>query len=309
MRDPSGGPNPARIIIVVVALVLLAVLGYFGWHRFMQWHEQEVRTAVDREKQKIEQQREEPGEDIFKSRKPKQPDKEKPEQEISGRRLEEVFGEPVFRDQDIDCAVLEQQIKSFFEYLEKSKGIGSGEKGAYEIFEEMINDLAMTPPLVSEETRNLSNLLKNRAHFFRVLGKERIKLVLAVLGFDTEVLEHAMDNFYNYFVAENCCEDYSGSCISDETLYEFAAFFLDTLSGQSYLMRRDAPIRALVYYYSVLVLDRAIEKGINSYGIDIRPRIEDAAGEIRDRNDLRFQRRYLETLDELREKYGGAPAD
>ncbi|MFW6052642.1 MAG: hypothetical protein ACOC8I_01900 [Desulfosalsimonas sp.] len=309
MRDPSGGPNPARIIIVVVALVLLGVLGYFGWHRFMQWHEQEVSTAVDRERKKIEIELDEPREEIPKSKKPKKSDEEKQEEEISRRRLEDVFGEPVFRDQAGDCAALERRIKSFFEYLENSKGIGSGEKGAYEIFEEMTKDLAETPPLVSEETRNLSNLLKNRAHFFRVLGKDRIKLALTVLSSDKEVLEHAVGNFYNYFVEENCCEDYLGFCISDETLYEYSAFFLDTLSGQSYLMRRDVPIRALVYYYSVVFLDRAIEKGINSYGIDIRPRIEDATAEIRTRNDLRFQTRYLETLDELREKYGEASAD
>ncbi|MFP4667801.1 MAG: hypothetical protein ACOCQI_01595 [Desulfosalsimonas sp.] len=304
MRDPSGGPNPAKIIIIVVALVLLGVLGYFGWHKFMQWHEEEVRTAVERERDEIEEQRRQPREETLRTRRPEEPDEKerRQEREASKKRLEDVFGEPVFGEKEADCAELERRIKSFFDHLE-SRGIGSGEKGAYEIFKEMVEDLGKTPPLVSGETRNLSNLLKNRAHFYRVLGKERIKLVLAVLDSDNEVLEHAMDNLYNYFAAENCCQDYFGSCIPDETFYEYAAFFLDTLSGQSYLMRRSSTLRTLVYYYSVLLLDRAIEQGINSYGIDIRQQIENAADEIKSEKDLRFQTRYLETLDTLREKY------
>ncbi|MFP4571976.1 MAG: hypothetical protein ACLFNW_03290, partial [Desulfobacterales bacterium] len=303
MRDPSGGSNPARIIIVVVALVLLGVLGYFGWHQFMQWHEDEVHTAVEQERNRIEEQQRDIRQEALKRRE-KSPE-QKREEEVSRKRLEDVFGEPVFKKEDEDCARLELQIRSFFDYLETNRGIGSDEKSAYEIFADMTEDLAETPPLVSGETRNLSNLLKNRAHFFRVLGKDRIKLVIAVLRSDKDVLEHAMHNFYRYFVLEKCCEDYFGSCIPEETLYEYAAFFLDTLSGQSYLMRRDAPIRTLVRYYSVLILDRSIEKGLNRYGIDVRDRIEEVADEINARNDLHFQKRYIKRLNTLREKYRG----
>ncbi|MFW6081431.1 MAG: hypothetical protein ACOC7W_05915, partial [Desulfosalsimonas sp.] len=177
------------------------------------------------------------------------------------------------------------------------------DKGAFEIFREMVEDLAETPPLVSGEARNLSSVLRNRAHFFRVLGKDRIELVIAVMRSEKDVLEHVMYNLYRYFVSEKCCEEYSGSCIPDETLYEYAAFFLDTLSGQGYLMRRHAELRTLSIYYSVLVLDRSAELGINRHGIDIRPRIEDAQSEVEASSGLRFKDRYLSRLQNLREKY------
>ncbi|MCF8025060.1 MAG: hypothetical protein K9J79_04030 [Desulfobacteraceae bacterium] len=302
MRNPSGGSNPARIIIVIVALVLLGVLGFFGWHRLMQWHEKEVQTAVEGERQKMAEQRSDNREDIFKWLE-ENVERKRP-QGASKERLEDVFGKPVFKEETEECGRLERQIRSFFNYLETARGIGSKEKGAYEIFNEMIEDLAKTPPLVSGESRNLATLFRNRAHFFRVLGKDRIKLVLAVLRSDSDVLEHAMYNFYRYFISQECCREYFGSCIPEKTLYEYAAFFLDTLSGQSYLMRREAAIRTLTRYYSVLMLDRAIKQGINRHGIDLRPYIAELTNNIENRTDLRFKRRYLNKLDRLKEKYG-----
>lgn len=303
MRDPSGGFNPARIIIVIVVLVLLGVLGFFGWHRLMQWHEDEISTMVEQERRKMAEQRGDTSEEVLKLL--EESADRKQESEASEKRLEEVFGEPVFKEEkeEEECGQLESQVRSFFEYLEERRGIGSGDKGAHEIFEEMVGDLAETPPLVSAEARDLSNLLRNRAHFFRVLGKDRIELVLAMLRSEKDVLEHAMHNFYRYFVSEKCCEDYFGSCVPEKTLYEYAAFFLDTMSGQGYLMRRSGAVRTLTRYYSVLILDRAIEQGINRHGIDIRPSIEDVAANIDARSDLSFQRRYLNKLDRLMEKY------
>lgn len=303
MRDPYGRSNPARIIIVIVVLVMLGALGYFGWHRLMQWHEKEVDSAVEKEREKLESRQTETRKEVIEWLE-KNVDRQKPEK-ISEKRLEDVFGKPVFKESQQECDRLEMRIRSFFDYLDRKRGLGSEEKSSYEVFSAMMDDLAENPPLVSGEVRNLSNLFNNRAHFFRVLGKERIEMVLSVLDAESDVLEHAMSNFYKYYVSEKCCELHFRSCIPEKTLYEYAAFFLDTLSGRSYLMRRDSSIRTLTRYYSVLVLDRAIQRGINQHGIDIRPHIEDALSDVRAIGSrLRFNRRYVEKLKQLRKKYG-----
>ncbi|MFO7932345.1 MAG: hypothetical protein ACQETG_02455 [Thermodesulfobacteriota bacterium] len=304
MRDPSGGSNPARIIIVIVVLALIGVLGFFVWHRFMQWHEEQLSTAVEEERRQVKEELPDTREEIVRwleENTELEPRRQQPK--VSKKRMEDVFGEPVLKGEDRGCPRMERQLVSFFDYLDTKHDIGSEDKAAYEIFEEMIEDLAQTPPLVTGEARNLSNLLKNRAHFFRVLGKDRIELAIAVLRSDRDVLEHAMNNFYRYLVSEKCCKEYFGTCIPEETLYEYAAFFLDTLAGQGYLMRRDAGIRTLSLYYSLLVLDRAADQGINRHGIDIRPRIDDALNEVEATGGLRFKKRYISRLQDLKQKY------
>jgi len=85
--------------------------------------------------------------------------------------------------------------------------------------------------------------------------------------------------------------------------YEYAGFFLNSLGGRSYLLRRDPGVRILTTYYSVLILDRANEEDLNRHGIDIRPHIDSVAQEIRNSRGLVFQKQYLDRLEALREKY------
>ncbi|MBS3732582.1 MAG: hypothetical protein KGY42_06715 [Desulfobacterales bacterium] len=308
MRDPSGRSNPARAIIIVVAVVMVAVLGFFGWQRIMQWHESQVQSAVEQAKREMAAQQPQTEEEVLDWLE-KNVDRQRPPS-VSEERMVEVFGEPVFTDRETKhdqlstCDQLERRIASFFDYLDRKKGIGADEKGTYEVFAEMMNDIAETPPLVSAEIRKLSSLLRNRSHFYRVLGKDRIGMLVSVLRAEDDVLEPAMANFYKYYVSEKCCENRRRDCIPDKTLYAYAAFFLDTLGGQSYLMRRDSMVRTLTRYYSVLILDRAIDQGINRHGLNIRPHIANVLNTVRGRNDLRLQRRYIAKLEQLRADYG-----
>lgn len=308
MRDPSGRSNPARAIIIIVVVVMVAVLGFFGWQRVMQWHENQVQTAVEQAKKEMAAQQPQTEEEVLNWL--EENVERKPSPSVSEERMSEVFGAPVFTDRETKdqqlstCDQVERRIESFLDYLDKKKDIGADDKSTHEIYAEMMTDIAETPPLVSAEIRNLSSLLRNRSHFYRVLGKDRIEMVRTVLKTEDDVLEPAMANFYKYYVSEKCCENRLQDCIPDETLYEYAAFFLDTLGGQSYLMRRDSMLRTLTRYYSVLILDHAIEQGIDSHGLDIRPHIADVLSAVRSRTDLRLQRRYIAKLEQLRDKHG-----
>ena len=87
------------------------------------------------------------------------------------------------------------------------------------------------------------------------------------------------------------------------TLYEYAGFFLNSVGGRSYLLRRDSRVRILTTYYCVLIVDRANQEEANRHGIDIRPHIDSVAEEIGNHRGLVFQKEYLDALAGLQEKY------
>jgi len=87
------------------------------------------------------------------------------------------------------------------------------------------------------------------------------------------------------------------------TLYEYAGFFLNSVGGRSYLLRRDSRVRILTTYYCVLIVDRANQQEANRHGIDIRPHIDSVAEEIGNQRGLVFQKEYLDALAGLQEKY------
>ena len=124
-------------------------------------------------------------------------------------------------------------------------------------------------------------------------------MVKNIFALENDVLEKAMADFYAYYVSGDCCENDKESCLSLNTLYEYAGFFTNTFAGRSYLFRRKSAIRCLMDYYAVLILDRANEAGINRYGIDIRPQIDLALDNIVNRNNLVFQDQYLKKINRL----------
>ena len=154
---------------------------------------------------------------------------------INSERITEVLGEPSAAvSPDLskpNCDILNDKIKSFFDYLQKKSYMPSGQTGVHpsEVFFGIIQDLSTSLPLVTGETLDIVNLMHNQAHFFRTLSKDRIEVVKEVLSAEEDVLEHVMANFYAYYVTKNCCKNDEQVCISFNTLYEYSAFFLHCL--------------------------------------------------------------------------------
>jgi hypothetical protein len=164
-------------------------------------------------------------------------------------------------------------------------------------------ELAEEPPLVSGEMGTVSALLKNVAHFDRILEKERIELVKDILAAESEVTENAFALVFLWLISGNRCGEDLAVRPSDRALYEYAGFFLDTLAGKAYLLRRGSLVRTLLGYYSVLILDRANERGLNSHGVDIRPHIDRLRDDVSNQSQLKFQPLYLEELNRLKRAY------
>jgi hypothetical protein len=304
---PETRSPEKKIVIFIIAVVILAVCGYAGFRQVMKWHENKMRTADLAHQEHmaettagLQQEIHELEDKMAMLTPPAVPEE----------RIEEVFGTIPSESPagtEPPCDLLKEEIDSFFDYLRQydeapDAGIGKDPRA---VFNGMLLALAANPPLVVDETRDIISLKHNLAHFFRVLKKDRIEMVKNILTAEADVLEHAMANFYRYYVTSDCCDNAEESCLSIQTLYEYAGFFTSTIAGKSYLFRRPSAIRSLIQYYAVLILDRAETEGINRYGIDIRPHIDLVMDTIRGQRNLIFQDRYLKKLSGLQEKYAG----
>jgi hypothetical protein len=171
-------------------------------------------------------------------------------------------------------------------------------------FSHLLQKLIDHPPVVADETNDLFTLLKNTAHFFRILGKDNIIMLKGILDHEKSSFENILKTFYALTdYPEALAREYSLTLPRD-ALYDYAGFFLNTMGGRLYLFRRDSISRMAVSFYSILLMDRAGDEGANKYGIDLRPSIDSLISEIENTgNKLLLKEKYLDTLYDLKEKY------
>ena len=220
-----------------------------------------------------------------------------------------VFGTPApDRNTDAmptDCEKVDVQMLSFFNYLDSRSDLSVREihGGSAGFFRECAALLMADPPVNIGEMQELFRLVKNVTHFYRVLGKKRLMLAKDILTSEERVLEPAMAVFYTT-IAE-CGMPLTGDAqpLSIDRLYDYASYFLNTLGGRSYLLRRESKMRMLVSYYAILIVDRANDEKFNRYGIDVRPYIDYLFYDISNQKGLSYRERYLTRLTALRNKY------
>lgn len=322
MREHQfSSSGSGKLIAVLVAVIVCAGAAYFGYVMVMQWHDKAVRRNVAQKEAQLAETvgRLENELNRLKQETAAKPPARSTSADSPEERIQKVFGESgesVAADtmegrkaiEAPGCFRLEKQISSFFNYLDQqgyTEAASVEAEGTREVFEQMLADIVDNPPLVVGETQDMVSLMHNQAHFFRILNEERVELIKYILNTDAEILEHAMVNFYEYYVNKGGCGDSEEAQVPLETFYEYAGFFLNTLSGKSYLMRRNSPVRCLTRYYSVRILDQANKAGLNRFGIDIRPHIRMARDDVSHQSALLYQDAYIEALNELGAKYSG----
>lgn len=200
---------------------------------------------------------------------------------------------------------IEKQIIAFFTYLDRKKYAEASKLkgGTYRQFQIGVDLLSQKLPIISGETDNLFRILKNLAHMYSVLGKDRVNLIKDILGNEPELVETAMRNFFLWFTMDSAAlKDLKGRP-SDRVLYVYSGYFLQTIGGRGYLLRRDSKVRTLTYHYCVLLLDRANDDKLNSFGIDIRPHIKTSINNVKNQIGLKDRKKYLLELNKLAAKY------
>jgi hypothetical protein len=287
---------------VLIVLVLI-VIGVAAWNLFTDWQDRQAETTRQQENKEWRQQAEALSKKVaeLETELKTVQDEKAPEGKAA-----EVFGPaataPASPEKAADAESTDRQILAFFSYLDGRDFVKAYalDGGTYAQYTAAVAELSINLPKVAGETDSLYTTLKNVSHFFRVLGKKRTELVAQILKNEQEILEPAMRVFYQWFTGP------AGTLKGKPSLpvmYEYSSYFLNTLGGRSYLMRRDSKVRLLTTYYCIRILDRANDSGMNPNGIDIRPLIASTTNDIHNQKGLIYQKSYLAELSRLSGKY------
>jgi hypothetical protein len=204
------------------------------------------------------------------------------------------------------CQPAAQVSTDFYSHLDKQPyfqnfGIPTSSEAH---FKQLIQRLLENPPIVSRETDDLFNILQNTAHFFRIIGKKNISVLKGILDREKPSFEGVLENFYLVTSIPDCAQKELNLAMSQEALYEYAGFFLNTMGGRLYLFRRDSISRLTVNFYAILIVDQANDEENNSYGIELTTPINSLISEIEAANDqLKMKDTYLDVLYDLKVKY------
>ncbi len=287
-------------------LLVLGVLGYVVYNQVLKWHETTMDASLEQRRATWQEESERLEREIADLKEKLELEKEAT---LPEDRLKAVFGEDVDvvegGQDESPQEEADRKVREFFAYLDGQEYVQAHDldRGTFETFRAMVDRLEAHPPAVSAELKDPFLLIRNIAHFYRVLGKRNLRLAREVLVEEAEIAEPIGAVLYEWLLPEDPAGEATEGRPSLKALYEYAGFFLNSVGGRSYLLRRDPRVRVLTAYYCVRILDLANEEEINRHGIDIRPHIESVSEEVRSQRGLVDQKEYLDTLASLREKY------
>jgi hypothetical protein len=302
---------------IIVAIVVIVVSAFFIYSKFAGWHASKLETTVKQERKSWRDKTDQMKQEIATL---KQELAVVKGQAVSQDKLASVFGEPQQEDKKVaqqltgklsegkkqpSFAEVEGHIMAFFSYMDDQEYVQSYKfkEGTYHQYQIAIKKLSSKLPIITGEISSLYNIVRNVAHFYRVMGKERVLLIKQLLQNESEVIESVMRTFYQWFTMDDEGQSTVQGRPSMRNMYEYAGYILNTLGGRSYLLRRDPKVRTLTTYYCVLMLDKANDEELNSKGIDIRPYIGSSLMEIENQTGFVYQKEYLTKLRELKLKY------
>ncbi|TFG90361.1 MAG: hypothetical protein E4H15_07745 [Syntrophobacterales bacterium] len=274
--------------VMVFAGVLLALILVFFLYRgtFLPGE----KAALKKQSRIVSKESESPGESVRKKIEITPPKEETP-------RL------PAAEEADHD--IVHERVEQLFAYLDEQEYIQAYnlKEGSYRHFLGIVSKLSARPPVVSGEMNDLSLLRSNIAHFLRVMGRTDVSLTLDILSHEGEKIEGAMEVLYEWSVRE--AQRKEGAIEADMGgLYEYAAFFLNTVAGKAYLLRRESRVRILLTFYSILILDRANTEKLNRHGVDILPHVNLLIDDLKRYKGLEQKDEYLAQLISIRENTG-----
>jgi len=204
------------------------------------------------------------------------------------------------------CQESARTIKEFYQHVDEQPYIQNhGLNTSSEThFTSLIQKLLNNPPVVSGETNDLFTILQNTAHFFRIIGKDNILLIKAILDQEKDRYEHVLAEFYTLLHIPDCPAASFNLHVPPSSPYDYAGFFLSTMGGRLYLFRRDSMSRMVVSFYAILLIDEANKNASNKYGIEIAEAIDRFIEEMESTTyDLQLKSLYLDKLYDLKEQY------
>lgn len=286
-------------LIIIVSVLIIALIVFIIFTFLNKWHSSQIVNTKEAENAKFQQVLGKLEKDIVEL---KSEIKLQKETILPSEEIKAVFGET--NPKKIDCKELKKNIMVFFSYLDqKGYNISQGDKGCYGLYMDSLSKLKKNPPVLSNDSAGTLTLLRSMSHFYRIFGKRDLKTIRQIIENESAMLEPAMVVFYDWFTNAKECKASPEDIPSIETLYNYSCFFLNTIAGKSYLLRRSSKIRILASYYCILIIDKANDETLNQYGYDIRANIVLLYDDIKNHQKLLYKKIYLEKLNDISKKY------
>ncbi len=203
------------------------------------------------------------------------------------------------------CLQMRKEISEYFDYIAKKDyfkqmSLGTDPK---ERLKAVIERLTARPPIPGGEGSDPSILLNNIYYLFRTLDKGDLRLLKEFLTAEGEDLELELALLYRWAMTGEKCGDDGISRPSFDLLYLMSGFFLNTIGGRAYLLRRPAPLRTIISYYCVSVLHEANLRGKNFYGIDIVPHLKNIKEDLSNTRNLLLKEEYNKQVSAMERHY------
>ncbi|MGD9157382.1 MAG: hypothetical protein PVG39_03155, partial [Desulfobacteraceae bacterium] len=224
-------------ITIVICVVILVILGILGYRALESRHKKDLDAALEQEKTQWQGKNEELTDKIDSLKRTISTltgDADLIEDEDINSDDEAMSKTPGEEPEDIESIEeVERRIASFFVHLDQQNYIKKyGFAGSsYNEYEEIIQKISEKTPLLGNETESLYNMFLNIAHFYRVLGSEKLSLIKDVLTYENENIESTMRYFYLWYTYDGKDRKRIKGRPSQQILYEYAGFFLNTIGG------------------------------------------------------------------------------
>ena len=228
---------------IIVAIVVILASAFFIYIKFAGWHATKLEATVKQENEiwrnKTEQMRKEiatlkqelaavkgqnaPPDKLAEVFGEEQPEVGEATQQLGGK-IPDGEKQPIF-------AEIENRIMAFFNYMDNQEYVQSYKfkEGTYRQYQIAFKKLSSKPPIVTGETSSLYNIVRNVAHFYRVMGKKRVLLIKQSLQNESEVIESVMRTFYLWFTLNDERQSSVQGRPSMKNMYDYCGFFLNTL--------------------------------------------------------------------------------
>ncbi len=204
------------------------------------------------------------------------------------------------------CSEPEKRLNAFYTHLDRQPYMMAYglKETSQDHFTVLIAKLLDHPPKVTRESDDLYTILRNTAHFFRIAGKDNILMLQGILNSENKKLEQILADYYFLISTPECGRTKYAENISNDDLYEYGCFFLNTMGGRLYLFRRDSLSRMVVTYYAILLVDDANNQQNNRHGINLKPAVSMLLSEMETGGtSLKYFENYIDMLYDLKEKY------
>jgi hypothetical protein len=233
-------------------------------------------------------------------------------QPASRERLEKVFGasSPLVQGvspSQLKCEELEASLRAFCDAVNRGETWRDHEarQDSWRFFVDVIAAMEQRLPATGGISLQPRVIVENSFYLYRLLGKKRLEILRDLVKDEADVAEPLMGVLYRWLMAGRRCDGSQQQPQQFKAMYHYACFFLNTLGGEAYLIRRESRVRLLTEYYATLIVHDATVRGLNESGLDVRFFLPLLVNEIGTRNDLSHADEYLKTLSNLRAYYAG----